>query len=339
MVKLYTKFVSLILALCVSLAAYSEEVNDTTANSTNEQIKQLQSTIESLQAQITQNRIEIEADKQELAAKESAAKENSLYTPQVFGTVMATFNLSTYNDMMRFNVRNSRFGLKGLASKHLSYAVQIDFHNQGSVSVLDSYICYKQSNFQFKFGQQQIHLTSDLSRGPSSNLFTTRSYSAIYSTSYYVTNSDGSQSIKSIGSRDIGAYAIYKFDQMATPLTLSFGVFNGTGINTPTWDNSLNVVGRLTIGAEKKGLFGGVSYYTGETALRQSIEIISAEMRYQNKTVFVEGSLQRRNLEYNGTQNLTLAYIQGYYNFLTPKSKAFEYPRGASDQHHRADDG
>ena len=73
----------------------------------------------------------------------------------------------------RFNVRNSRFGVRGNVSRNMSYRLQVDFSNEGKVSILDSYVAYKTHGFEAIIGQQQYHFSTDLDRGPSTNMFAT----------------------------------------------------------------------------------------------------------------------------------------------------------------------
>ncbi len=306
------KFTALLVALTITFSANADSDNDDlSTEDLAEQIEQLQNSIKSLKAQVDQ-----------IDKAEQPAKSESLYKPKMYGVVMAALNVSTDNGLTRFNVRNSRFGIKGNATKNFYYGVQIDFHNQGSVSVLDSYVGYKYGNFKLNLGQQQTKISEDYERGPSSNLFTTRSISAVYGTSYFGTNSDGDYS-KTLGSRDIGAYATYSL-KCDTPITISAGAFNGTGINNPDWDNVINYIGRITVGG-KQGIFAGASFYGGKTPLDQSIKIYTGEVRYNNDEFFAEAIFQNRTLtEDNQDQSLNMVVVQGYYNIATPKSTLFQ---------------
>ncbi len=316
------RFIPLCVALCCVVSANAEDDDD---DDVSLQIEQLQKSITQLQTEIKQVRSELESGSSTTNGKSAATKPSSLYTPNVYGVVMAAFNVSTNNGISRFNVRNTRFGVKGQASRDMSYAMQIDFHNQGSVSVLDAYVKYKRNNFDFRFGQQQINLTKDLNRGPSSNLFSTRSLAAVYSTTYFKVNSDGSESVSSLGSRDIGVHLDYKIDT-DIPIHISGGIFNGTGINNAEWDNQVNYTVRVTAGGSK-GLFAGASYYTGETPQDQGVDIYSAEVSYNSDKFFAESLYQHRTIDELGdqTQSMGIVVVQSYYNIFTPKSRYLDY--------------
>lgn len=265
---------------------------------------------------------EIELLKQRLEVLESErtnAKESAFYTPQITGSMMAYFNVNTYDGDQRFAIRNAQVGLKGNASNNISYYIQVNFHNLGSVSVLDSYMRYKYEGFDLTLGQQWIHITSDFDRcGPKSNLFTSRSYGVLYIPKY----TDGS-STGSFGNRDIGVYGNYTFSTNI-PITLSAGLFNGAGINNVEWDNDINYTGRIQVGGSK-GVSGGASIYRGNTSYDQLATIYSGEVRYVCTSLFVEANYQYRTVDMNGKNQTTkTGLIEGYYTFKTPNSRLFD---------------
>ncbi len=237
-------------------------------------------------------------------------EEEVSYSPEIFGSVRAKYEQSTEADLHRFNVRNSRLGVKGLTSENMKYAIQIDFNNEGKVSILDSYVAYVAGNFEVSLGQQQYHFNADLDRGPSSSLFSNRSFLSKYLTTYYDAEAND---VSTIGSRDIGALASYKF-KSKIPVTITAGLMNGSGANNPEWSNKINYVGRLTVGAAT-GLQGAVSYYHGYTPLTQKIEMYGAELRYAGSNYIVEAAFAERKLQQDGTQTLTAAHIHGYRKF------------------------
>ncbi len=252
---------------------------------------------------------------------ELAKEEEVDLTPQLFGSVRAKYEQSTDADMLhRFNVRNSRLGVKGLASEHMRYAIQIDFNNEGKVSILDSYVAYMAGNFELSLGQQQYHFNADLDRGPSSSLFSNRSFLSKYLTTYYDT---ASGDVSTIGSRDIGAMLSYKFNT-AIPVQITAGVMNGSGVNNPEWSDTQNFVGRIAVGA-KSGLQGAASYYTGSTPYGQDIEMYGAELRYAGSNYLVEAAFAERQLDYEGGQTITAAHVHGYRTFEMPKCSAISY--------------
>ncbi len=260
------------------------------------------------------------SDSEEEAQASTASTEN-LYKPQLFGGVRVKYEQTLINGDHRFNVRNSRLGVKGYASENMSYAVQIDFNNEGKVSILDSYVAYELGDFTFSLGQQQYHFNQDLDRGPTSSLFSNRSFLSKYLTTYFSTEDNY---VKTIGSRDIGAMVAYKNAQII-PLSITAGLFNGTGANNPEWTDGVNGVARLAIGEEKKGLLGAASIYKGTTPSSSSelqhIDMYGGELRYTGDNYLVEAAYAQRILETKGEENIiSTAYIHGYYKFDLKKS-------------------
>ncbi len=245
----------------------------------------------------------------------STTEEEVSYTPEIFGSVRAKYEQSTESGYGRFNVRNSRLGVKGLTSEYMRYAMQIDFNNEGKVSILDSYITLMAGRLEVTLGQQQYHFNADLDRGPSSSLFSNRSFLSKYLTTYYdISDPDHEKHTTStIGSRDIGMMLSYKFPTKL-PISFTGGLMNGSGINNPEWNNNVNYVGRLAVGG-KSGFQVAGSYYYGYTPLEQQITMYGGELRYAGKDYLIEAAYAERKLEQDGTQTITAAQVHGYYIF------------------------
>ncbi|MBQ4278942.1 MAG: hypothetical protein IJC16_03170 [Rikenellaceae bacterium] len=272
----------------------------------------------------------------EPAGGDARAERKVNYVPQIEGAVKAKFELSTYDGKFRFNVRNSRFGVKGLVSPHMSYKMQVDFSNEGKLSVLDAYVAYAQGHFEFVLGQQQYRFSADLDRGPSTNYFANRSFLAKYLTSYYSIDGDGRATVKTIGSRDIGARLTYK-SRTEVPFRVLVGAFNGSGINNPEWQDGVNVMTRLEVGGEKEGLCGAISYYNGQSpsvqrpsgadgveSYHQKMQLIGGGLRYLDDHVYAEAEYAQRRLKgaARTTEVMHAAYVQGFYKFVMPPSWA-----------------
>lgn len=267
------------------------------------------------------------------------------YKPQVYGAVKAKLEVSLYDGEYRFNVRNSRLGVKGMVSPRMRYAIQIDFNNEGKVSILDSYAGYMHKNFEIVIGQQQYKFNTDLDRGPNTNFFANRSFLAKFLTTYYGSelSSSGkeSQYVKTLGSRDIGALASYKINS-AVPLKLSLGAFNGSGTNNPEWANNVNVIARVDVGGDK-GLAGSVSHYNGRTpkvgsyqpateedaanVVQQYQDMLmwGAEMRYNTNNLLLEAHYAQRRLRNTQLHLLQTVVLQGLYKFSLSKSSFANY--------------
>lgn len=264
------------------------------------------------------------------------------YMPEVFGSVKAKFETSLYDGKHRFNVRNSRFGVKGLAGQNMRYVIQIDFNNEGKVSILDSYIACVINNFEVSIGQQQYRFSSDLDRGPGNNIFANRSFLAKFLTTYYgseLENGVEKYFVKSIGSRDLGARIGYKLPN--SPVALSFGVFNGSGTNNPEWDNKINLVGRVEIGREH-GFKFVASHYNGHTPVNtkiaypegvptvqedfvQRIRMWGGELHYGQKNFRIEVEYAQRRLKNDGLQLMHTAHVLGYYQFWMKETGRLKY--------------
>ncbi len=270
-----------------------------------------------------------------------AASAQTDYKPDIFGVIKARFEICTDNGDHRFNVRNSRFGVQGNVSRSMRYRAQIELSSEGKLDVLDSYIAYKVGRFELSVGQQQYRFSTELDRGASRNLFANRSFIGKFLTQYYGTEADDGRAVpvlKSIGSRDIGALASYRFDG-DTPVRLLAGIFNGEGINNPEWTGSVNVVASLRIGAEK-GFGGSASFYTGNTPLstraamvggkletvkyRQNIRMWDAELRYIGDKFLIEAEFAQRLLDKNRNRLLTAAVVHGMYHFMLPENSFAE---------------
>ncbi len=277
-------------------------------------LSEVESKIAALEAQVA----ELESESQ-IEVEES----ESLYEPQIFGSIRAKYEQSTEaSNLHRFNVRNSRLGVKGNASERMSYAIQIDFNNEGKVSILDSYITYNAGDLKLSVGQQQYHFNQDLDRGPSSSLFSNRSFLSKYLTTYY-SGDETSGSVSTIGSRDIGAMLSYKLPTKL-PVAITAGLMNGSGANNPEWSNNVNGVGRIAVGSSK-GLQVATSYYTGRTPYDQGIEMYGAELRYAGSDYLVETAFAERKLDVDGGQTITTAYVHGYKIFRLDKKSVVNH--------------
>lgn len=265
------------------------------------------------------------------------------YVPKIDGAVKVKLEVDLQDAAYRFNVRNSRFGVRGNVSKSMYYRIQVDFNNEGKISILDSYVGYTIGGFDAKLGQQQYHFSTDLDRGPTTNMFANRSFLAKYLTSYYGSEvSDGKivSYVKTLGSRDLGLSMSYRF-KTKVPLNLIAGVFNGSGTNNPEWGKRVNLMGRIELGGDK-GLQGSVAYYHGYSPqhvkveeqdgtfvtedFEQRLRMVGGELRYTRGGLLLEGEYARRYLCMEGaTAMMATALVQGYYRFQLPKCPTIDY--------------
>ena len=265
------------------------------------------------------------------------------YVPKIDGAVKVKLEVDLQDAAYRFNVRNSRFGVRGNVSRSMYYRIQVDFNNEGKISILDSYVGYSIGGFDAKLGQQQYHFSTDLDRGPTTNMFANRSFLAKYLTSYYGNEvSDGKivSYVKTLGSRDLGLSMSYHF-KTDLPLNLIAGMFNGSGTNNPEWGKRVNFMGRIELGG-KEGLQGSVAYYHGYSPqhvtveehngtfvtkdFEQKLRMVGGELRYTRGGLLLEGEYARRYLCMKGaTAMMATALVQGYYRFQLPKCPMIDY--------------
>ena len=282
----------------------------------------------------------VSASGQSGPSPDTAQSRKVSYVPTVDGAVKVKLEFDLNSGEYRFNVRNARFGVKGNVSRNMFYRIQVDFSNEGNISILDSYVGYRTGGFDVRFGQQQYHFSSDLDRGPTTNMFANRSFLSKYLTSYYGSELSGGEVVgytRTLGSRDLGLMLSYGF-RTGVPLKAYAGVFNGSGINNPEWGKKVNAIGRLEIGGSE-GLRGSVAYYDGYTPLHLKVkeadggrsteqvqtrmQMAGLEMRYVKGPFFIEGEYARRYLDMGDAREvMTAALVHSYYEIRLPE-KAF----------------
>lgn len=236
------------------------------------------------------------------ALSQDTPKTRSDYFPDIFGILKTKVEYDLDNSLMRFEVRNARFGATGRINDYMSYKIEIDLSDEGQMKMLDAYVKFTPvNNLGFYLGQRKIPFSSDYMRNPAENIFANRSFLAKYIND---------------GMRDIGFYAEYKIPGQI-PVNVLIGAVNGTGNNNPQWISKPNLAGRLTIGPEKGIRIIGNLYY-GEAPDREKLAMIGGELRYINGSYFIESEYIRRSW----TDTLSInqyddgLYIHSYYNFM-----------------------
>ena len=276
-------------------------------------------------------------------------KEEVTYVPKVDGAVKAKMEVSLYDGEYRFNVRNTRFGVSGNVSPNMFYRIQVDFNNEGKLNILDSYVGYRTGGLDIRLGQQQYHFSTELDRGPNTNIFVNRSFLAKYLTNYYgseLSEKNIVNYVNTLGSRDLGLMTTYQFKKgLPMPLKLYFGIFNGSGINNPSWNKTVNLIGRIEVGTVD-AFRAAVSYYNGsaprhkfvidrngtqvEDYLNQKLNMVGAELHYVRGGFFIEGEYARRYLQTTIEQDklntvMTAALVHSYYRFEMPHRFVLNY--------------
>ncbi len=214
--------------------------------------------------------------------------------------VKAEYDLD--HSLMRFEVRNARFGLKGKINNYMSYKIELDLSDEGKMKMLDAYVKFTPLEILiFYLGQRKIPFSTDYMRNPAENIFANRSFLAKYIND---------------GLRDIGFYIDYKIET-SVPVDILFGAVNGTGNNNPQWIEKPNLVGRLSIGPETGFRATGNVYY-GEADYRYHLAMLGGELRYTYGKIFIES--EYISLNYTDTLDARIhndgLYIHSYYNFI-----------------------
>jgi hypothetical protein len=225
------------------------------------------------------------------------------YIPDIFGILKTKGEFDLENSLMRFEVRNARFGATGKINNNMSYKIEIDLSDEGRMKMLDAYVKFMPvSNLSFYLGQKKIPFSTDYMRNPAENIFANRSFLAKYIND---------------GMRDIGFYAEYGIEGQI-PVNILVAAVNGTGNNNPQWIEKPNLAGRFTLGPEKGIRITG-NFYQGDDSEKKNLSMLGGEIRYTNGTFFIESEYIKRR--WNDTlsvkRNDDGFFIHSYYNFPT----------------------
>jgi hypothetical protein len=225
---------------------------------------------------------------------------------QFDGVLKAKVEVSTDTGAMRFNVRNSRLGVKGDLGQYVSYRVQVEFSNEGVFSPLDLFATLKPAKgLSINFGQTSIPFDNPYIISPTDMIFSNRAFIGKYFTP---------------GTRDIGAVVKYRFPIDAFPIEGELGTFNGGRINAPQWTNKPSYAARLTAGSMDGFRTSAKIYqYNSETV---EMFLWGADVHYANDRLRVEAELMNR-VSHTTSRDLLGAYIQGAYMFALPNGKMF----------------
>lgn len=223
------------------------------------------------------------------------------YIPDIEGIIKVKTEYDLDNSLIRFEVRNARFGVSGKLNDIMSYKAQMDMNDEGKMKMLDAYACLTPvAGLDIYLGQRKLPFSSDYMRNPAENIFANRSFLTKYINE---------------GMRDIGLFVDYKLPT-PIPLEIFAGAGNGTGGNNPQWISRPDFIGRIVAGP-LNGIRLAGNFYTGKKEFRDDLSMTGAEIRYSSGSFFVETEYIRRNW----TDTLSLRqhddgiYIHSYYNF------------------------
>ena len=241
--------------------------------------------------------------------KDSVAK-SIVKTAKIDGVIKTKFETSTEVGAMRFNVRNSRVGVRGEIGEYLGYRVQVEFSNEGVFSPLDMFGTLKfTKNFSFLIGQQLVPFENVFIITPAEAMFANRAFIGKYFTP---------------GTRDIGAVAQYRFNIGGFPMEGQVGTFNGGRVNNPQWTSRPSFACRLIAG-KMDGFRSTVKMYRyNRETLNDELELFlwGADVHYANSRLRVEAEVMNRR-SYTTGLDLLGTYVQGAYTFDLHKANMF----------------
>jgi len=224
------------------------------------------------------------------------------------GVIKTKVETSTEASVVRFNVRNSRLGLRGDIGEYLSYRVQVEFSNEGNFSPLDFFGTLKPSkNFSILLGQQFVPFENSYIVSPADNLFANRVFVGKYFTR---------------GTREIGAVAQYRFCFANFPLEAQAGMFNGGRSNNPQWTETPSFTLRLIAGM-MEGFRASAKIYKYKNA-QDDFFFWATDARYANDRLRIDTEIMNRH-SYTTGSNLFGNYIQTAYMFVLSDTKMFHY--------------
>jgi hypothetical protein len=219
---------------------------------------------------------------------------DTLFVPQIEGTIRAKYEYAPESGEHRFQVRNARFSVNGNLSKITSYKAEIDLSDEGVTKMLDAFIRIKPlEKLIITMGQQKVPFSTDNLRSPHQLYFANRSFIGKQLTAL----------------RDVGFTAEY---DVFKEMDVFFGIYNGTGLyNQKQWrlTDELSFVARTVI-RPLKNLKVSVNYNTIKpTFLR--MDMIDAGIMLDVKNWHLESEYFFKTY-----RDTILASTKGFYGFV-----------------------
>ncbi len=238
-----------------------------------------------------------------------AAEKDTLITFD--GTLKTKFEVSTADDNMRFDVRNSRVGARGMYNNFFGYRLQVELNNEGVFSVLDAYGILQAGKFSINMGQVRVPFENSYIITPAEMLFANRAFIGKYFTP---------------GSRDLGATVQYNFSLGRLPLSVSGGLFNGGKINNPVWNKVPSLAAQLTAGSLSRWKAAVKVYrYDADTS---RIFFSGADVSYRRNNLLLQAEVMD-SYNIDSKKTFSGAYVQGAYTIPLTICKNIKYLRPA----------
>ncbi len=233
-------------------------------------------------------------------------------TAKFDGTIKTKLEACTEDGMMRFNVRNSRIGVRGTVGDYVAYRIQVELSAEGNFSPLDLFgTITPLKGLSIDFGQTSVPFENNYIITPSEMLFANRAFIGKFFTP---------------GSRDIGMVARYAFRIGSFPMEGQAGIFNGGKINNPQWTDNPSWAVRLIAGNMEgwRSSVKAYSYHRQASASAAALHqfFLGADIRYAAKEYKIEAEVMNRHPQ-GGGNDLLGAYVQGAYAFPLHGGKIF----------------
>lgn len=207
---------------------------------------------------------------------------------------------------MRFNVRNSRVGVKGAIGDYVDYRIQVELSNEGTLSPMDLFATLKPATgLSFNFGQSSVLFDNTYIVAPGEMLFANRAFLGKYFNP---------------SSRSIGTIAQYAFALGEVPMEIAAGVWNGEKINDPVWTDNTSWSARLMAG-KMDGFRTSVKTYR-YYSLTQDLLLLGADLHWANRYWRVDAEAQNKR-SYTLRTDLQGAYLQGMRTFYLRREGMF----------------
>lgn len=222
------------------------------------------------------------------------------FLPKVDGSLKTKWEINTESGLMRFEVRNARFGVRGNVNQYVGYRAEMDLSDEGKILMLDAYVkLMPVKGLDLYLGQRKVPFSTDYMRSPVENLFANRSFVAKYVNK---------------GLRDIGFVGNYRFGK-AHPAEIWIGALNGTGNNNPQWVSRPNLALRSSVVVVPKWRLAA-NLYQGNNDLEADLLMLGGELRYETEKMLIETEIVQRN--FHDTSDVFKRqsgfYIHGMYS-------------------------
>ena len=239
------------------------------------------------------------------------------------GFIKTRFETTTNleSNMMRFNVRHARVGVRSEINPYVSLRMMAELLQNGTLAIHDMFATIRPTtNLSIHLGQHLIPFDNTYIISPADQMFANVAFVGTYF---------------SPGVRDIGVGAHYRFFGLGDlPMEIQGGLFNGGVVNRPEWSREPSYAFRLITGS-MSGVRSTAKVYRfagnerellpGELLLpiaNQRMILWGADFRYTNSRLTVETEIMHRHSQtYNS--DLWGTYIQGLYTIPLSNGKIF----------------